>query len=164
MALIRMARGPAANRSKEGSIPSGASKFHTSCYAEGMDALGTHLLLEYWCCDSGALATPKRIEDAMLEAAREVGSEVIKSFFFKLDSEDDVESGVVGSVIMAGASMMVRTSPESYQASVDVFVVDDHGNPSRADRVLRRAFKSGPSNSLTVTRGIAPMAGMKVKI
>jgi len=128
-----------------------------------MDTTGTHLLLEYWCCDSEALATPKVIESAMLEAAEAIGATVLKSFFHKFDpSEGEEEAGVSGVIIIAESHLSIHTWPDRGYAAVDVYTCGDC-KPHEANRVLRKAFRSGPSEVLTITRGISPTSSMRVR-
>ena len=77
--------------------------------------LGRHLLLELYNCDTSLLNDTKRIEAALVEAARLVGATIIDTSFHHFSPY-----GVSGVVIIAESHITVHTWPEYNYAAVDV--------------------------------------------
>lgn len=127
-----------------------------------IDTKGTHLLLEYWGCDQIALSSPRRVEEAMLEAAKATGATVLKHFFQQFETEGEGPSGISGVVVIAESHLSIHTWPERGYAAVDAYTCGDC-NPSRADRVLRRAFKADAPETMTIIRGAGPGRSIRLQ-
>ena len=81
-----------------------------------MNALGRHLLAEFYDCASPALNDPARIEALMNEAARRSGATVVQSVFHAFSPH-----GVSGVVVVEESHLAVHTWPEHNYAAVDYF-------------------------------------------
>lgn len=128
-----------------------------------MDTRGTHLLLEYWGCDEAALASPKRVEEAMLEAAKATGATIVGRLFQQFhQAGDEAPGGVSGVVVIAESHLSIHTWPEKGYAAVDAYTCGDC-NPARADKVLKKAFKARTREGLTISRGISPSGSIRIQ-
>ncbi|MEJ2052384.1 MAG: adenosylmethionine decarboxylase [Calditrichaceae bacterium] len=111
--------------------------------------LGRHLLLELYNCDTSLLNDTKRIEAALVEAARLVGATIIDTSFHHFSPY-----GVSGVVIIAESHITVHTWPEYNYAAVDVFTCDESINISTIIKFLKAEFKAESFEQRTIRRGL----------
>jgi len=114
-----------------------------------MNALGRHILAEYYGCDIKILNDVKLIEHYMREAVLKSGATIIDSTFHRFNPH-----GVSGVVVIAESHMALHTWPEYGYAAVDFFTCGDRVDPWKAFNYLSTKFKSANSSSKEIKRGL----------
>lgn len=128
-----------------------------------MDAESTHVLLEYWGCDPLALATPRIIEEMMVEAAKAAQATIVKKFFQQFPAVPGSElAGITGVIIVAESHLSIHTWPEMGYAAVDVFTCGDC-KPMEAHKVIKKRLKAFGVEGLTIIRGRGPSLSMRIQ-
>ena len=112
-----------------------------------MSALGRHLLVEFSGCDAAALGSLEGITEAMLEAARVSGANVVTHSFHRFSPQ-----GISGVVIIAESHLAIHTWPERAFAAVDFFTCGGV-DMDRGLAVLKNAFAVGEETRLELERG-----------
>ena len=84
------------------------------------EALGIHILVEYYDCNKEILKNTDTIEKSMLTAARTSNATIVESVFHKFNPW-----GVSGAVIIAESHLTIHTWPEHNYAPVDLFTCGD---------------------------------------
>ena len=123
-----------------------------------MEALGTHLLAEYYECDYDILNDVFSIEDIMLKSAISAGASVVAKNFHRFEPY-----GVSGVIIIAESHLAIHTWPEYNFATVDVFTCGDSVDPSVCHDYLIKAFKSKKSTVEKVLRGALKIPELRKK-
>jgi spermidine synthase len=113
-----------------------------------MNALGRHVLVEYFDCSPEILNDVTVIEKNMVNAAVEAGATVINSTFHHFSP-----FGVSGVVVIQESHLAVHTWPEYGYAAVDLFTCGDTVDPWISYRYLHRAFKAVHGSSMEMLRG-----------
>ncbi len=80
------------------------------------EALGRHILAEFFDCDAEALNDLALLEKSMVEAASEAGATVITSTFHPFSPV-----GISGVVLIKESHLAIHTWPENAYAAVDFF-------------------------------------------
>ncbi len=120
-------------------------------------ALGKHLTVEFYDCDSLVLADAKRMESIFLEAARASGATIISSNFHNFEPQ-----GVSGVVIISESHFAVHAWPEHDYAAVDIFTCGDLISFDIAVESLRTGMKSRNTIiSSVMNRGIVSNNGIE---
>lgn len=114
-----------------------------------MKALGRHILLELFGCDSRALNDLEGLEEIFVTAARESNATVLKTTFHKFNPH-----GVSGVVIISESHLAVHTWPEYEYAAIDIFSCGDRMDVEKAIEFLTQKLVSKWANSFEVKRGI----------
>lgn len=122
-----------------------------------MQALGKHLLVEYYDCNVDVLNDVRRVEKAMCEAAEICGATIVQSVFHAFNPV-----GVSGVVVIAESHLAIHTWPEYAYAAVDVFTCGDTVKPEVAEEALRRMFGAGRVEIRDVPRGKLQPTGGKL--
>ena len=117
-----------------------------------MQALGTHLLAEYYDCDYDILNDVFLIEEIMLKSAITAGAHVVAKNFHRFEPY-----GVSGVIIISESHLAIHTWPEYCFATVDVFTCGDSVDPQICHNVLIQALKSKKSTMEKVLRGSLKM-------
>lgn len=84
-------------------------------------ALGKHVILECYECDSEALANQDLLEKILCESAEHAGATILHSYFHKFDGG----AGITGVVALAESHISVHTWPEHCYMAIDVFMCGD---------------------------------------
>jgi len=113
-----------------------------------MNALGRHVLVEFFDCAPEILNDVTAIEKSMVDAAIEAGATVINSTFHHFSP-----FGVSGVVVIQESHLAVHTWPEYGYAAVDLFTCGDTVDPWISYRYLHRAFKAAHGSSMEMLRG-----------
>ena len=113
-----------------------------------INALGRHILVEYYNCDSELLKNPKFIETYMKEAAIKMGATIVESCFHHFNPY-----GVSGAVIISESHLTIHTWPEYGYAAVDLFTCGNI-DPWVGFDYLERELKSNFSESTEIPRGL----------
>ena len=113
-----------------------------------LNALGTHLLIEFYNCDKKALNDEKFIEKLFIKAAQKAKATVVEQVLHKFSPH-----GVSGVVVISESHLAVHTWPEYGYAAVDVFTCGTEIDPWIAQQVIREGLKSENSTAMEMKRG-----------
>jgi S-adenosylmethionine decarboxylase len=114
-----------------------------------MNALGRHILAEYYGCDIKILNDVELIEHYMRDAVLKSGATIIDSTFHRFNPH-----GVSGVVVIAESHMALHTWPEHGYAAVDFFTCGDRVDPWKAFTYISNKLKSSKSSSREIMRGL----------
>ncbi len=116
-----------------------------------MQALGRHVLCEYYNCDRELLNRPETIRSELVAAVRLAGAtplhEVVHAFS---------PHGVTGVVVIAESHFAIHTWPEHGFAAVDLFTCGDSVDPYKAFEHLRSALHAESHSVVEIRRGLFP--------
>ena len=93
-----------------------------------MNALGEHMLLEYYGCDAVKLAHSDEVKEIVVNAVRQAHGTVVTNIFHNFSPH-----GVSGVVVIAESHVTIHTWPEHACAAVDIFSCS-----ARLDKTLLR--------------------------
>lgn len=113
------------------------------------EQLGTHILVEFYNCDSKILGNHKKIEEIMREAAVKSNATIVTSCFHKFNP-----CGVSGAVIIKESHLTIHTWPEYGYASVDLYTCGDSVNPWAGFEYIKKELCAEISESKEIARGI----------
>ncbi|RLD97748.1 MAG: S-adenosylmethionine decarboxylase proenzyme [Aquificota bacterium] len=113
-----------------------------------MKALGRHVLVEFYGCDSEALNNKKRLERVMRKAAVESGATVVSSVFHLFNPH-----GVSGVVVIAESHLTIHTWPEYGYAAVDLFTCGDSVDPWIAFEKMKEYLQAEQMFTMEIKRG-----------
>ena len=117
-----------------------------------MNALGKHILAEYYECDIRILNDLELLEHYMREAVIKSGATIIDSSFHQFSPH-----GVSGVIVIAESHMAMHTWPEYGYAAVDFFTCGERVNPWKAFEFMNEKLKSVRNSTKELKRGlIAP--------
>lgn len=114
-----------------------------------MEAVGRHILLELYECDSSILNNVEVVEAIMREAAQKAGATILGGTFHKFDPH-----GVTGILAIAESHLSVHTWPEYEYAAVDVFICGDQVNPEVSCLCIIKGFKAQKKTLFEMKRGM----------
>jgi len=123
------------------------------------DALGVHLLAEYYECDKDILDNVFLIEEIMLEATRKAKAHIVAKNFHRFEPY-----GVSGVIIISESHLTIHTWPEYNFAAVDVFTCGVEIDPHICHDYLKEAFKSKNITIEKVLRGGLKIPELRNKI
>ncbi|GAB3528047.1 hypothetical protein GCM10027443_05380 [Pontibacter brevis] len=113
-----------------------------------MNALGRHILVEFYDCSPELMNDVVHIENSMVAAAETAGATVINSTFHHFSPY-----GVSGVVVIQESHLAIHTWPEYGYAAVDLFTCGDSVDPWVSYNYLKEAFESGHGSSMELRRG-----------
>ena len=113
-----------------------------------MQALGRHILVEFYECNPDILNDEIYIEQEMLEGARKAKATIINSNFHKFSPH-----GVSGVIVIAESHIAIHTWPEYQYAAVDIFTCGETIDPWIIYKHLEEKFESRSSSRLELKRG-----------
>jgi len=113
-----------------------------------MDALGNHILVEFYGCCNETLNNPEIIGKAMNYAAEVSGATIVSSNFHTFSPH-----GVSGVVIIAESHLTIHTWPEYGYAAVDLFTCGDEIDPWKGFDHLKEILKSNSTSTIEMKRG-----------
>ena len=113
-----------------------------------MEALGRHILAEFFQCDSEILNDTAKIEKLMCDAAEKCGATIVESVFHTFSP-----FGVSGVVVIQESHLAIHTWPEYGYAAVDVFTCGDTVDPWVAAEYLKESLASKEVTTVELTRG-----------
>lgn len=113
-----------------------------------MNALGRHILAEFYECDADILNDAQRIENYMKRAALECGATIVSSTFQTFNPH-----GVSGVIVIAESHLAIHTWPEYGYAAVDVFTCGETVDPAVANEALKEYLKAKKVTTVQVNRG-----------
>lgn len=113
-----------------------------------MEALGKHILVEYYDCDVNLLNKPAAIKEMMEGAAHDARATIVESFIHQFSP-----FGVSGVVVIAESHLTIHTWPEFGYAAVDVFTCGDDLDPWKCYYYLLTKLKAKHSTTVELRRG-----------
>jgi S-adenosylmethionine decarboxylase proenzyme len=113
-----------------------------------LEALGRHILAEFFQCDSEILNDTSKIEKLMCDAAEKCGATIVESVFHTFNP-----FGVSGVVVIQESHLAIHTWPEYGYAAVDVFTCGDTVDPWVAAEYLKESLASREVTTVELTRG-----------
>ncbi|GAB4188680.1 MAG: adenosylmethionine decarboxylase [Calditrichia bacterium] len=113
-----------------------------------MNALGRHIIAEFYDCDPAILADTQLVETYMKRASIECGATIVESVFHTFNPY-----GVSGVVVIAESHLAIHTWPEYGYAAVDVFTCGDEVDPWIATKALQEYFKAKNIKTVELPRG-----------
>lgn len=122
-----------------------------------MNALGRHLLVEYYDCSEDALNDCSFIEEIMNKAAILAGATVVEKVFHTFNPY-----GVSGTVVIAESHLAIHTWPEYGYASVDLFTCGDSVDPWIAFQFLKKNLRAKKAETREVRRGVLDVDGVHI--
>ena len=113
-----------------------------------MQALGEHILAEFYECDIEAINDVRVVEESLLEAAAIAKATVIGSSFHLFEPH-----GVSGVLVISESHFAIHSWPEYAYAAVDIFTCGDTVEPMEAFFYLKRRFGTRNATYQVVQRG-----------
>ncbi len=114
-----------------------------------MNALGRHLLLELFDCESDAINNLEAVKGALIEAAKRAQATIVDVVFHEFNP-----FGVSGVVVIAESHLSIHTWPEYRYAAVDVFSCGDVLQPEVAVNYLVEQFGAERASVVEMQRGM----------
>ncbi len=114
-----------------------------------MQALGRHLIVEFYECDREVLDDIAFIESVMLEATNAMRATRVAHNFHKFAPQ-----GVSGAVIIQESHLTIHTWPEYGYAAVDLYTCGNSCIPEAGLDLLKRKLQSKKMNVLDILRGL----------
>lgn len=113
-----------------------------------MNALGRHILVEYFGCPTDILNDVPLIEESMVAAAKDADATVINATFHHFSP-----FGVSGVVVIQESHLAIHTWPEYGYAAVDLFTCGETVDPWICYRSLLKSFQATSGSSIEMLRG-----------
>ncbi len=113
-----------------------------------MEALGRHILAEFYDCDTTAINDVRIVEETLLHAAVKAGATVIGSSFHLFEPH-----GVSGVVVISESHLAIHSWPEYAYAAVDIFTCGEDVDPMVAFEYLKVHFRTKNATYQVVQRG-----------
>lgn len=112
------------------------------------NALGRHILVEFFGCSADILNDVIKIEKSMVDAAKAAEATVINSTFHHFSPY-----GVSGVVVIQESHLAIHAWPEYQYAAVDIFTCGEEVDPWIAYDYLKQAFEATHGSSMEINRG-----------
>ncbi|NLZ28257.1 MAG: S-adenosylmethionine decarboxylase proenzyme [Firmicutes bacterium] len=114
-----------------------------------MNALGRHVLAEFYGCPMELLNDQKIIEQEMVSAAKVAGAEVREVVFHQY-----LPQGLSGVVVISESHLTIHTWPELGYAAVDVFTCGQTVDPWVSCEYLKQKLEAENMMAKEIKRGI----------
>ena len=114
-----------------------------------MHALGRHLLLELYDCDTEALNSLDVVKGSMVEAAKRAQATIVDVAFHEFNP-----FGISGVVVIAESHLAIHTWPEFRYAAVDVFSCGETLQPQVAVDYLVEQLGAARASVVELQRGV----------
>lgn len=114
-----------------------------------MQALGRHLLIELFDCDSEAINNLGLVKAVMIEAAKRAQATIVDSVFHEFNP-----FGISGVVVIAESHLAIHTWPEYRYAAADIFSCGDVLQPQVAADYLVEQLGAERASVVALQRGI----------
>jgi len=113
-----------------------------------MQALGKHILVEFYGCNSERLKDTDMLQQEFENAATMSGATVVDSTFHTFSPY-----GVSGVVVIAESHLTIHTWPEYGYAAVDLFTCGDTVDPWTAFEHIKEVLQSQNTSTIEMKRG-----------
>jgi len=124
-----------------------------------MNALGKHILVEFFQCDEQALNDVKHIREAMIEATRRSGATMVTENFHHFSPH-----GVSGVIVIMESHLTIHTWPEYGYAAVDLFTCGETVDPWIGFDVLKDKLESKEYKYFEMKRGLIDLSHKLLKM
>jgi S-adenosylmethionine decarboxylase len=114
-----------------------------------LNALGRHLLLELFDCDTDAITNVESVKGTLVEAAKRAQATIVDVVFHEFNP-----FGVSGVVVIAESHLSIHTWPEYRYAAVDIFSCGDVLQPEVAASYLVEQFGAERTSVVELQRGM----------
>ena len=114
-----------------------------------MNALGRHLLIELFDCDSDAINNLEAVKGALVEAAKRAHATIVDVVFHEFNP-----FGISGVVVIAESHLSIHTWPEYRYAAVDIFSCGETLRPEVAASYLVEQFGAERTSMVEMQRGL----------
>ncbi|NLI70866.1 MAG: S-adenosylmethionine decarboxylase proenzyme [Firmicutes bacterium] len=114
-----------------------------------MNALGRHVLAEFYGCPTELLDDREFIEQEMVSAAKVAGAEVREVAFHQY-----LPQGLSGVVVISESHLTIHTWPELGYAAVDVFTCGQAVDPWVSCEYLKQKLEAENMMAREIKRGI----------
>ncbi len=114
-----------------------------------MNALGRHLLLELFDCDTDVINNLEAVKGALVEAAKRAQATIVDVVFHEFNP-----FGISGVVVIAESHLSIHTWPEYRYAAVDIFSCGDILQPEVAANYLVEQFAAERTSIVEMQRGM----------
>ena len=121
------------------------------------DALGKHVLIEFYRCNTERLSSVEHIEEILLRAAREARAKVVTSSFHQFQPY-----GVSGVVVIEESHFTIHTWPEYGYCALDIFTCGDEIDNHAALTYLKQQLKAASASVFEMHRGVLNL-GVDIK-
>ncbi len=122
-----------------------------------MNALGRHLLADYYNCPAEVLSDCDLIEEFMTKAAILAGATVVDQVFHTFNPY-----GISGTVIIAESHLAIHTWPEYGYAAIDLFTCGDSVDPWIAFQFLKKTLHAKEAKTREIRRGVLESDGKQI--
>ena len=117
-----------------------------------MEALGRHVLAEFYGCSADLLNNTEKVEGLMINAALEAGADIREVVFHKFSPQ-----GVSGVVVISESHLAIHTWPEYGYAAIDVFTCGYTVDPWVCCNYLKHHIDADKSTATEFKRGLLNM-------
>jgi S-adenosylmethionine decarboxylase len=117
--------------------------------ANGLNALGRHLLLELFDCDFDAINNLEIVKRTLVEAAKRAHATIVDVVFHEFNP-----FGISGVVVIAESHLSIHTWPEHRYAAVDIFSCGEALKPETAANYLVERFGAERTSVVELQRGL----------
>ncbi|WP_165778795.1 adenosylmethionine decarboxylase [Leptospira perolatii] len=114
-----------------------------------MNALGKHVIAEFYECDRETINNHELVEDIMLKAVDLSGATTVKSVFHRFSPY-----GVSGVVVVSESHFAIHTWPEYGYCAIDVFTCGDLIDNQAALEYLKERFGAQSISVVEMKRGL----------
>jgi S-adenosylmethionine decarboxylase len=114
-----------------------------------VNALGRHLLLELFDCDTDTLNNLEAVKGALIEAAKRAQATIVDVVFHEFNP-----FGISGVVVIAESHLSIHTWPEYRYAAVDIFSCGEILQPEIAASYLVEQFGAARTSVFEMQRGM----------
>lgn len=114
-----------------------------------MKALGDHLIIELYECDSTIINSVEQVEEYMVEAVRISGATILKSVFHEFNPH-----GVAGVVVISESHFSIHTWPEYRYCALDIFTCGEVIDSGKALQFLKKKLLAGNISVVEIKRGL----------
>lgn len=114
-----------------------------------MNALGRHILVEFYQCSPDILNDVEKVREMMIDATNRSGATLVTENFHHFNPY-----GVSGVVVIAESHLTIHTWPEYGYAAVDLFTCGDTVDPWIAFDILKSGLGSQESQYNELKRGM----------
>ena len=114
-----------------------------------MNALGRHILAEFYGCPEELLNDLKQVESDMVSAAKAAGADIREVVFHEFAPQ-----GLSGVVVISESHLTIHTWPELGYAAVDVFTCGETVDPWISCNYLKEKFSAENMTAREIKRGI----------
>ena len=113
-----------------------------------MEALGRHVILEYYGCPTEKLNERDFVEEVLVGAAKSMRASLVSVHFHQFNPH-----GVSGAVVISESHLTIHTWPEYGYAAIDVFTCGDVIDPWQAHAYMKEHFEPKRDSIMEFKRG-----------